>query len=74
MVLPAVPESLRHARNQLTRWLAGLGWPANGVVDLILAVNEAVADVVDHAHPAADPGPVGLHGHCGPEPCRRPGA
>jgi anti-sigma regulatory factor (Ser/Thr protein kinase) len=66
MVLPAVPESLRHARDELTQWLVRLGWPANGVVDLILAVNEAVANVVDHAYPVADPGPVALRGCCGP--------
>jgi anti-sigma regulatory factor (Ser/Thr protein kinase) len=66
LVRPAVPESLRQARAGFTEWLAGLEWPADGVIDLILAVNEAVANVIDHAYPTADPGPVGLHARCGP--------
>jgi serine/threonine-protein kinase RsbW len=60
-VLPAVPDSLRHARVGFTEWLAQLQWPTDDADDLILAVNEAVANVIDHAYPAADPGPLGLH-------------
>jgi serine/threonine-protein kinase RsbW len=66
LVLPAEPEAVRHARAAFGEWLAGLRWPADGVVDLILAVNEAMANVVDHAYPAAEPGPVGVHARCGP--------
>jgi serine/threonine-protein kinase RsbW len=60
-VLPAVPHSLRHARVAFTEWLTQLQWPADDADDLILAVNEAVANVIDHAYPAGNPGAVGLH-------------
>jgi anti-sigma regulatory factor (Ser/Thr protein kinase) len=49
-VEPAVASLLRRA---FRRWLAG--WPSEEVDDLVLALNEAVANVVDHAYLEAEP-------------------
>jgi len=50
-VEPAVTSLLRRA---FRRWLAG--WPEEEADDLVMALNEAVANVVDHAYLEADPG------------------
>lgn len=61
VVLPAVPHSLRPARAWLRSWLESAGSPRDHADDMVLAVSEAVANVVDHAYPAARPGQVHLH-------------
>jgi anti-sigma regulatory factor (Ser/Thr protein kinase) len=50
-VEPAVTSLLRRA---FRRWLAG--WPEEEADDLVMALNEAVANVVDHAYLETDPG------------------
>jgi serine/threonine-protein kinase RsbW len=65
-VLPAQPSSLGLARAAVAEWLAQLHWPRDDTDDLVLAVNEAVTNVVEHAYPATRPGPLGLHAWCGP--------
>lgn len=47
------------ARQQVRQWLDALGWPVEHAEDIELAVNEATANVVDHAYPpdAAMPPP-----------------
>ena len=65
-VLPAQPSSLRPARAAIAEWLALLHWPRDDADDLILAVNEAVTNVIEHAYPATHPGSLGLHAWCGP--------
>jgi anti-sigma regulatory factor (Ser/Thr protein kinase) len=64
-VLPAQPHSLRPARVALAEWLTLLQWPDDDADDLILAVSEAVTNVIEHAYPATRPGLVGLHARCG---------
>ncbi|MHA6631460.1 ATP-binding protein [Pseudonocardia sichuanensis] len=54
-------SSLHRVRAELTGWLAAAGWPEDDAEDTVLAVNEAVSNVVDHAYPARRPGPVHLH-------------
>ena len=65
-VLPAQPSSLQPARAAIAEWLALLHWPGDDTDDLILAVNEAVTNVIEHAYPATHPGSLGLHAWCGP--------
>jgi serine/threonine-protein kinase RsbW len=65
-VLPAQPSSLRPARAAIAEWLALLHWPRDDADDLILAANEAVTNVIEHAYPATRPGSLGLHAWCGP--------
>jgi serine/threonine-protein kinase RsbW len=63
-VWPAVSSSLRPARVALAKWLTILRWPADDADDVIMAVSEAVSNVIDHAYPATRRGPVQLHGWC----------
>ncbi len=63
-VWPAVSSSLRPARVSLAEWLTVLRWPADDADDVIMAVSEAVTNVIDHAYPATRRGPVQVHGWC----------
>jgi serine/threonine-protein kinase RsbW len=60
--LLAVPESGSVVRQRLRAWLDGLGWPGDEREDLVVAVNEAVANVIDHAYPPGRPGEVRVYG------------
>jgi anti-sigma regulatory factor (Ser/Thr protein kinase) len=64
-VLPAQPRSLRPVRAAIAEWLTQLHWPIEDADDLILAVNEAVTNVIEHAYPAGRPGSFGVHARCG---------
>jgi hypothetical protein len=59
-------RALRPARVAIAEWLSLSHWPQDEADDLVLAVNEAVTNVIEHAYPAARPGAVGLHASCGP--------
>jgi anti-sigma regulatory factor (Ser/Thr protein kinase) len=65
-MLPAQPSSLRPARAAIAEWLALLHWPRDDADDLVLAVSEAVTNVIEHAYPATHPGSLGLRAWCGP--------
>ncbi len=56
-VVPALPPRVRDARDRLRGWLCERGWPEPEAEDMVLAVNEAVTNVVEHAYP---PGKVGM--------------
>ncbi|WP_019814671.1 ATP-binding SpoIIE family protein phosphatase [Saccharomonospora saliphila] len=46
----AVPEALAEIRAQLRRWLPGVGASEDDVTDVLVAVGEAAANVIEHAY------------------------
>jgi serine/threonine-protein kinase RsbW len=62
IALPAVSTTTRRVRRRLRAWLSGWGWAEDGLDDIVMAVDEAVSNVVEHAYrlePA--PGDVRVH-------------
>ncbi|MEU7817642.1 ATP-binding protein [Pseudonocardia sp. NPDC049154] len=57
---PANPAQLSVIRRQLLGWLAPLGLSTEQKDDVVLAVDEAVANAVRHAYPEDRPGDVEL--------------
>jgi len=55
IALPALPESARDAREAVSIWARNVRLSVQERNDLLLAVSEAVTNVIRHAHPA---GPV----------------
>jgi len=51
---PAIPDSLKRIRVAVTRWLSTTGCTPQECGDLVLAVNEACSNVIEHAY-----GPAG---------------
>jgi serine/threonine-protein kinase RsbW len=47
----ALPDQLPPVRRVLRLWAAGAGLDGDGVEDLVLATDEAMANVIDHAYP-----------------------
>jgi serine/threonine-protein kinase RsbW len=71
IVLPATPSSASLVRQQTRAWLDALGGPTDDGEDVVMAVNEAVANVVDHAYRGQPhPGEVRVYGW----PANHPGA
>ncbi|MBV9920858.1 MAG: ATP-binding protein [Pseudonocardia sp.] len=56
--LPAVATSCEVVRSRLRSWMTGVGCPSDLRDDIVLAVNEAVSNVVDHAYRGARVGSV----------------
>ena len=52
MVLMSDPVSLSVVRQRFRRWLAVLYWPQREIDDIVMAVNEAVSNAVEHTHPS----------------------
>src|SRR5215207_2521993 len=50
VTLPAVATSAGAIRRRIRPWLTGWGWPDEELDDVVMAVDEAVANVVDHAY------------------------
>jgi serine/threonine-protein kinase RsbW len=48
--LPVHPSTPGEARRRLRRWLELVGWPDEQAEDLLLAVDEAVSNAVEHAY------------------------
>ena len=61
LVVDAVSTAVPAARTRVREWLDALAWPVEDAEDVELAVNEALANVVDHAYPPGAPGPATLH-------------
>jgi serine/threonine-protein kinase RsbW len=57
-VLPAIVASVPIARHRLRAWLADLDWPVDDAEDLEFVLNEAVANVIDHAYPPPTSAPI----------------
>jgi serine/threonine-protein kinase RsbW len=57
---PAAPAQLSVIRRELLGWLAPLGLTSEQQDDVVLAVDEAVANAVRHAYPEGRPGDVEL--------------
>jgi serine/threonine-protein kinase RsbW len=57
---PAAPAQLAVIRRDLLGWLAPLGLTSEQKDDVVLAVDEAVANAVRHAYPEGRPGDVEL--------------
>ncbi|GAA5126657.1 hypothetical protein GCM10023320_42850 [Pseudonocardia adelaidensis] len=64
--------ALSLVRRRFRRWLDGVGWPQDLGDEIIVAVDEAASNVVDHAYPGRRAGPMrivarrladGLRGH-----------
>ncbi len=58
--VPAEPGELVGARRRVREWLDELGVEASDAQDVVVAVNEAAANVVEHAY-ADGPGRLGVH-------------
>jgi len=50
-VLSAVPDSVADTRHLLEQWLRDLCWPTRERINIVVAVNEALTNVADHAYP-----------------------
>ncbi|MEQ3551389.1 ATP-binding protein [Pseudonocardia nematodicida] len=62
--LPAEPGAAGRSRRETVRWLAALcggDVPCATADDLVIAVNEAVSNSIEHAYAAHRPGTVTLH-------------
>jgi PAS domain S-box-containing protein len=60
---PADPVNLRSVRDDVRAWLDVLGFDADQSDDVVLAVNEAVANAVEHAYADGPAGSVWVDGH-----------
>jgi anti-sigma regulatory factor (Ser/Thr protein kinase) len=57
LALPAEPGAAAASRARVGAWLTGCGWPPEPQEDLVLALNEAVSNAVEHGY-GARPGIV----------------
>lgn len=62
LTLTADPAALSLIRDRLREWLTAHQWPDVRLEDLVLAVNEAASNVVDHAYPAGVCGNIEIDG------------
>ena len=56
--VPAVAEELAQIRRQLAGWLEPIGVSATGIADIVLVVNEACTNCIEHAYRGVDAGPI----------------
>jgi serine/threonine-protein kinase RsbW len=72
VVLDAETISASVVRDRFHAWLTALNWPTEQREDLVLAVNEAVSNSIEHAfladRPADRPGLITVDGRVRPEP------
>lgn len=59
LVLAADWGSPAVARNGVRAWLRANGWPPPGIDDLVLAVNEAVSNSIEHGYGVGADDPAG---------------
>ena len=63
LVMAAQPAALSLIRDRLRAWLRAHRWPEGELVDLVLAVDEAASNVVDHAYLTTGPGNIEIDAH-----------
>ena len=56
--VPAVAERLAEIRRQLALWLEPIGVSSSVVSDVVLVVNEACTNCIEHAYRGIDAGPM----------------
>jgi anti-sigma regulatory factor (Ser/Thr protein kinase) len=56
--VPASAERLAEIRRRLAEWLAPVGVSDAGIADIVLVVNEAATNCIEHAYRGLDPGPI----------------
>ncbi|HVL85467.1 MAG TPA: ATP-binding protein [Pseudonocardia sp.] len=59
--IPVDPVAVSVVRDRLRAWLAAQAWPTGQSQDIVLAVNEAVSNAVEHAYLDHPSGVVELH-------------
>lgn len=64
--LPATPHAVAESRQALARWLAPAAADPSDLNALAQAVTELVTNVVEHAYPQAQPGPMDLEARLEP--------
>jgi anti-sigma regulatory factor (Ser/Thr protein kinase) len=72
--LPVDPRTPALARRLLRQWLDSGNWPVNASDDLVLAVNEAITNAVEHAFSADHRGggiELDAHAEAGEDRARR---
>lgn len=58
-VVDAEPAALSLLRSAFRRWLRRMRWPDDDAADLVMALNEAAANVIDHAYQYSTGDPPG---------------
>ena len=58
--VPAVAERLAEIRRQLACWLEPIGVSSSGIADIVLVVNEACTNCIEHAYRGIDTGPMSV--------------
>jgi anti-sigma regulatory factor (Ser/Thr protein kinase) len=58
----AEPASASVARDRVSRWLRGAGWPPEPLEEVVYAVSEAVSNAIEHAYPPDSDGIVEVTG------------
>ncbi|WP_442010843.1 ATP-binding protein [Mycobacterium sp. 2YAF39] len=56
--VPASAERLAEIRRRLADWLAPLGVSKSARADIVLVVNEAATNCIEHAYRGVDPGAI----------------
>jgi anti-sigma regulatory factor (Ser/Thr protein kinase) len=69
LALSALPQALAPLRRALSHWAVGTGLGTSRIEDLVLSVDEAVTNVVEHAY-LDGPGELALLAAFRPDPAR----
>jgi anti-sigma regulatory factor (Ser/Thr protein kinase) len=56
--VPAVAERLAEIRHRLTSWLKSIGVSSTAIADIVLVVNEACTNCIEHGYRDAAAGPI----------------
>jgi serine/threonine-protein kinase RsbW len=65
LVVYAEPAAVPIVRHSLREWLETLAWPEPDLDDVLIAVNEACTNAIEHAYPPENLGYVTIDGNLG---------